>query len=252
MGMTLQAKPMPLPDNTGHKGAAIYGYRDYFRSPGKSGSWYSCRDEFHSALSGSHFPIEGFYFGAEAPFALSVILDWVETRLNLKPKHRIKLYMCQKDHKAPLERRRQGKNSKHNVVDVELSPFWKAHRLRFYFLTVLTRAAQRDRNGIKHVAWGHPLEAIQDTEYAENTRQAVAMFLNGYTMCKGNHANVDSNWVDMFHNNSSTGAIQNLVRPKDKKELRYFKADDCVAGLSPTEKWSLTQWVHEKSKDFCF
>ena len=222
--LMLQESPMKMPPVNG-----IYGQKAQFRSYDGS-TWYHCRDQFHDAVGKGKNRCKGFYYGAEDPFALVAVIDWLERALNIKPEYRCRIFFCQSDIKKPLV---HPVFAKDNMVYVEMSEFWREEKIRFYFLTALCRSS------VSLTTWKHPLDTILQVSYFISTRAAVGAFLKGYTILTGNHKKTDSNWCNLFFGNE----WKDLARPSSKDELKYFYDEDCRPNMLPSEKWTIMKWV---------
>jgi len=209
----------------------IYSFDNYFCVE-PDGNWHSCREDFHSNWGhGSHEPW-GFYFGCHNVYALSVMLDWVEGILNVQPKCRAKIQLCQKDLEAELAWPVSGVAK---IVYINIGKFWRAEKIRRYFITILCRAARITND------WMHPLDPLLATSYCRSTRRATGMFLDGYTIRDPN-GDQDTNWVELFNGPNLT---RQLRRPSHSKECKFFVDGSPVPRLEPFEKWKITQWVKE-------
>jgi len=225
----LQATAEPLPKRKASDG--VYSVKNLLRSL-RGNEWYSCRDEFHSNVGTGKGKCKGFYYGTSDPLSVIGLVDWVERALNIHPKHRIQLFVCQKDTNVPPETcpfyiKGDG------ILLFKLSEFWWSQKIRFYFITALCKASYDS-------VWFHPLDTILEAHYFNQTRRAVGMFLAGHTVYTGGKN--DSNWVQLFNDPRTT---RNLARPSSDKELMFFYDNDPRPQLLPEEKWRVTKWVRQ-------
>jgi len=190
-------------------------------------SYYTCREQFHDTLG---IKKADYVFSTDDVASLSIMFDWAESKLNLKDRSAIRILSRKEAEDVSLQP--MGNNIP-NMVYLHLSDFWKSENIRFYFSTVLCRAA-------RVVAWNHPLEAIEQTNYCQSTPRATALFLDGNTILNNGFRKTQSNWVQLFTSGKNTS---DLCRPTEEKDLQYFVDNNPTPNLTPYEKNKLMNWV---------
>ena len=144
------------------------------------------------------------------------MFEWVETVLHIKLDSRTSIHRTRYD----------------GCVAVALSPFWNTSKLRFYFVTIMIKAADRFPNFL-------PLGALMRVGYCTQSYRATQLFLSGYTVIEPTTRSY-SGWVNKFKTQSSADALR-IPGPKD--DLHKFIDNDPTCQMTGKEKDLLEAWV---------
>jgi len=212
----------------------IYG-GFYFHTANRNSDygWEACRETFRDWWrdSGRH----SFFVSLSPPFLRSLV-DYIETVLNIKQRHRTKIY--------PVKN-----NSGMSYVD--LSQFWYSHHMRKEFLTALIKGC-RNQSGKPSINW-----IIQNSYFCDTSR-AAAMFVCGFNQPVLEQGFVG--WVETFwaeENVSLSGRRKTLERryaewvckrlrkPHTALQCRFFLRSNPKSRLTSDEIYRLLGWVLE-------
>lgn len=157
---------------------------------GNSVQWIKCRETFHYYADGagddSH-SLHRYYFILYNPDNAMNLIGYVEDRLGIKDKTRFHY----QENYSPK------KDIHCNVLQVELSPFWKAQPMRHSFFTACLRAS------LESHGWDH-LKTIKEYKVFASNHNAVDRFLAGHTWYTpnkdafNNHNMVRLGWYNAF------------------------------------------------------
>lgn len=206
-------------------------YTDYFACEKKRdrycfAGWSSCREEFHRAFNTKSSDHEGLYFVTHHKVSVAELLDYVESKLNLRDRSII--FDCE------FWRDAQVVAGSVPILYIKLSPFWLSTRIRSFFVTILIRAGHRYRTLTT-------FEKVKTSRYCSDTRRATAMFLDGCTVFDNKYW---KSWVFQFYNRE-TGykKLIPLRRPRTSEEKQFFVDGSVVSRLTHDEKTNMRSWI---------
>ena len=179
-------------------------------------SWASCRDSFHMAVSSN--AMSTIFYGSTKIEAIARMFEWVETALHLKPEFRTTIHPTNHD----------------GCVAVVLSPFWNAIKLRFYFVTIMIRAADRFPHFL-------PLGALMKVGYCSQTFRATQLFLTGHTSIEAVSGDY-TGWVTKFRTQTTADSLRFPSGDKGDR-MHWFVDGSPECQMTAKEAELLAAWA---------